>query len=158
MVEWAAPPQLNALLSLLHPFDRCRTLSAVGSAIGRPYRALSTQSCRSSHPACSKHHLGSFQPRGCGARVSKNFKYHWSKNHYTHNFYCWRINIAITHTHISYTALIVDLCNACASLVSACLASMISQKDNYTTKMLRELISNYPHTSYTSIIVGELIV
>ena len=32
--------------------------------------------------------------------------YHWSKNHYTHNFYCWGINIAITH--ISYTALIVE--------------------------------------------------
>ena len=27
--------------------------------------------------------------------------YHWSKNHYTHNFYCWRINIAITHASVT---------------------------------------------------------
>ena len=32
---------LNAILSLLHPLDRCRTRSAIGSAIGRPYLALS---------------------------------------------------------------------------------------------------------------------
>ena len=52
----------------------------------------------------------------------------------------------------------INLCNACVSLVSAGLASMISQKGNYTTVMLEELISNYTHTSYTSLIVGELIV
>ena len=52
----------------------------------------------------------------------------------------------------------INLCNACVSLVSVCLASMISQKGNYTTIMLGELISNCTHTSYTSIIVGELIV
>ena len=34
--------------------------------------------------------------------------YHWSKNHYTHNFYCWGITFAITHTHISYTTLIFE--------------------------------------------------
>ena len=28
---------LNAILSLLHPLDRYRTPSAIGSAIGRPY-------------------------------------------------------------------------------------------------------------------------
>ena len=52
----------------------------------------------------------------------------------------------------------MNLCNACVSLVSSCLASMISQKGNYTTTMLVDLISNYTHISYTSIIVGELIV
>ena len=57
---------------------------------------------------------------------------------YTHNFDCRGIN----------------LCNACVSLVSVCLASIISQKGNHTTIMLGELISNYTHTSYTTIIVG----
>ena len=52
----------------------------------------------------------------------------------------------------------ITLCNACVSLVSACLASMTSQKGNYTTRMRVELIVTYTHTSYTSIIVGELIV
>ena len=33
--------RLNAILSLLHPLDRHRTLSTIGSAIGRPYLALS---------------------------------------------------------------------------------------------------------------------
>ena len=33
--------RLNAILSLLHPLDRYRALSAIGSAIGRPYLALS---------------------------------------------------------------------------------------------------------------------
>ena len=33
--------RLNAILSLLHPLDRYRTLSAIGSAIGRPYLAPS---------------------------------------------------------------------------------------------------------------------
>ena len=32
---------LDAILSLLHPLDGSRTLSAIGSAIGRPYLALS---------------------------------------------------------------------------------------------------------------------
>ena len=31
--------RLNAILSLLHPLDRYRTPSAIGSAIGRPYLA-----------------------------------------------------------------------------------------------------------------------
>ena len=33
--------RLNAILSLLHPLDRYRTPSAIGSAIGSPYLALS---------------------------------------------------------------------------------------------------------------------
>ena len=33
--------RLNAMLSLLHPLDRYRTPFAIGSAIGRPYLALS---------------------------------------------------------------------------------------------------------------------
>ena len=44
----------------------------------------------------------------------------------------------------------INLCNACVSLVSACLASMISQTGNYTTIMLMELISNYTHTTLTT--------
>ena len=39
--------------------------------------------------------------------------------------------------------------------MSVCLASTISQKGNYTTIMLRELISNCTHTSYTTTILGE---
>ena len=42
--------------------------------------------------------------------------------------------------------------------MSVCLASVISQKGNCTTIMLREFISNYTHTSYITIIVGELLV
>ena len=63
-----------------------------------------------------------------------------------------------THQLHSFNCGGINLCNACVSLVSACLASMISQKGKYTTIMLGELISNYTHTSYTSVIVGELIV
>ena len=33
--------RLNAILSLLQPLDRYRTPSVIGSAIGRPYLALS---------------------------------------------------------------------------------------------------------------------
>ena len=33
--------RLNAVTSLLQPLDRYRTKSAIGSAIGRPYLALS---------------------------------------------------------------------------------------------------------------------
>ena len=69
--------------------------------------------------------------------------------------------ISQLHTHISYTALIVEELFCVMrhlSLVSACLASMVSQKGNCTTEMLGELISNCTHTSCTSIIVGELIV
>ena len=125
--------------------------------------------------------------------------YHWSKNHYTHNFYCWGIHFGAwkitststegqklhenlapvlviisgkslvfsrkiitstgfyrycapdasapvvvinespiisqlhTHTHQlhNFNSRGINLCNACVSLVSACLASMISQKGNY---------------------------
>ena len=41
--RWLSGPlkRLNAILSLLHPLDRYRTLPAIGSAIGRPYLALS---------------------------------------------------------------------------------------------------------------------
>ena len=65
------------------------------------------------------------------------------------------------HTHISYITLIVEelFCVMCAyfwSLVSACLASMRSQQGNYTTVMLRELISNCTRTSYTSLLGSEL--
>ena len=62
--------------------------------------------------------------------------------HQIHNFNCRGIN----------------LCNACVSLVSVCLASTISQKGNYRTIMVGELISNYTHTIYATRIVGELIV
>ena len=75
-----------------------------------------------------------------------------------HNTYCWGINIAIAH--ISYTALIVEELinlNTRVSLVSACFASMTSQKGNYTTIMLGELIFNCTHPSYTSTIVEELL-
>ena len=70
----------------------------------------------------------------------------------------------MTHTHThqlhNFDCRGINLCNACVSLVSACLASMTSQKGNYTTIMLGELIANYTHmhASYTSVIVGELIV
>ena len=50
------------------------------------------------------------------------------------------------------------MCSACVSLMYVCLASIMSQKGDYTTKMLGELISNCTHTSYTTTIVGELIV
>ena len=43
-LEWALSGplnRLNAILSLLHPLDRYRTASAIGSAIVRPYLALS---------------------------------------------------------------------------------------------------------------------
>ena len=33
--------RLNAILSLLHALDRYRTCSTIGTAIGRPYLALS---------------------------------------------------------------------------------------------------------------------
>ena len=62
--------------------------------------------------------------------------------HQLHNFNCQGFN----------------LCNAHVSLVLVCLAHIISQKRNYTTIMLRESVSNYTHTSYTTIIVGELFV
>ena len=80
----------------------------------------------------------------CPAVFSKDvsFPYHWSENHYTHNFYCWGINFAITHTHQlhNFNCRGINLCNACVSLVSVCLASIISQKGNYTTIMVGELI------------------
>ena len=43
MVISVPPPLnlLNAMLSLRHPLDRYRTPSAIGSAIGRAYLALS---------------------------------------------------------------------------------------------------------------------
>ena len=64
------------------------------------------------------------------------------------------------HTHLlhNFNCRGINLRNACVSLVSACLASMISQKGNSTTIMLGEFISNCMHTSYTSSIVGEVIV
>ena len=48
--------RLNAILSLLHPLDRYRTPSAIGSAIGRPYLTLSCHppTSRSSQPPRSK--------------------------------------------------------------------------------------------------------
>ena len=44
-----------------------------------------------------------------------------------------------THQLHSFNSRGINLCNACVSLVSACLASMISQKGNYTSIMLGEL-------------------
>ena len=83
--------------------------------------------------------------------------YHWSKNHYTQLLLLGKLILQLhTHQLHSFNCGGINLCNACVSLVSACLASMTSQKGNYTTIMLGELISNCTHTSYTSIIVGEL--
>ena len=82
----------------------------------------------------------------------------WSKNHDTLNFYCWGIHIAMSHTHQLHNLKCrgINLCNAYISVVSACLASMISQKGNYTTIMLGELIANCMHTSYISITIGDI--
>ena len=79
------------------------------------------------------------------------------QDHDTHNFYCWGIHIAITHPYQLHNLNCrgINLLNACVSLLSACLPSMIPQKGNYTAIMHGELISNCTHTS---IIVGELIV
>ena len=63
-----------------------------------------------------------------------------------------------SHQLLNFNCRGINLCNACVSPVSVCLASIISQKGNHTTIMLGELISNYMHTGYTTIIVGELIV
>ena len=64
-----------------------------------------------------------------------------------------------THQLHNFNCRGTNLCNACVSLVSACLfSSTILEKGNYTTIMLGELISNYAHITYTTIIVGELIV
>ena len=48
--------RLNAILSLLQPLDRYRAPSAIGSAIGRPYLALSRfpRAAKSSQPPRSK--------------------------------------------------------------------------------------------------------
>ena len=48
--------RLNAILSLLHSLDRCRTPSAIGSAIGEALSCpISHQNaCRSPRPPCSK--------------------------------------------------------------------------------------------------------
>ena len=69
-------------------------------------------------------------------------RYMHTHTHQLHNFNCWGNN----------------LCNACVSLVFVCLASMISMKDKYTAITFGELISNCTHTSYTTVMVGELIV
>ena len=63
-----------------------------------------------------------------------------------------------THQLHNFSCRGINLCNACVSLVSVCLPSIISQKGNHTTIIVGELISNYTHTSYTTIIVGELCV
>ena len=47
--------RLNSILSLLHPLDDYRTPSSIGSAIGRPYLALSRiHTGGSPQPPCSK--------------------------------------------------------------------------------------------------------
>ena len=92
-------------------------------------------------------------------RFGKRTVCHWSKNHYTHNFDCWGINSAIAH--ISYTTLIVEELICVMRVCLCCLfvfSSTISEKGNCTTMMLGELISNYTHITYTTTIVGELIV
>ena len=68
--------------------------------------------------------------------------------------------ISQLHTHQlhSFNCRGIKLRNAYVSLVSVCLASIISQKGNYTTIILGELISKYTRTSCKTIIVGELIV
>ena len=104
----------------------------------RPY-ARSRSCCKITNPTCT-----------IGAKII------------THTtFSVGKLICDYAHTRISYTTLTVDelICattNACVSLVSVCLASMISWKRNYTTIMLGELTSNHTHTSYTTIIVGEL--
>ena len=70
--------------------------------------------------------------------------------------------ISQLHTHTNqlhnFNCRGINLCNVCASLVAACLASTRSRKGNYTAILLGELISNHTRTIYTSIIVVELIV
>ena len=63
-----------------------------------------------------------------------------AKNHYTHNFFVGElISQFPTHQLQNLNSRGIHLCNVCVSLVSACLASVISQKDNYYTRMLGEL-------------------
>ena len=61
----------------------------------------------------------------CGQFSAVNRRYRWSKI-ITHNSNCWGWGIS--------------LCNACVSLVSVCVAFMISLNGNYTAIMLGELI------------------
>ena len=65
------------------------------------------------------------------------------------------------HTHISYTTLIVEEFVYVMRVYLWCLSVLpllYYRKANDTTIMVGELISNCTHTSYTTIIVGELIV
>ena len=57
--QHAGDNRLNPILSLLQPLDRCRTPSAIGSAIGRPSLAVSRiHTGRSSQPPHSKPLMG----------------------------------------------------------------------------------------------------
>ena len=62
--------RLSAILSLLQPLDCYRTTSAIGSAIGRPYLALSPSTHGGSQLPRSKPPYGA-QPRDSGAIVSQ---------------------------------------------------------------------------------------
>ena len=116
------------------PLDHCRLLWLLGSRLSSKFcgelldQDFSRLLLRPDHTP-GEHNLLHAQLLLLG----NSFLYY---THQLHNFNCQGIN----------------LCNAYVSLVSACLASMISQKGNYTTRMLGELISEYTHTSYTSII------
>ena len=73
--------RLKAILSLLHPLERYRTPSAIGSAIGRPYLALSRiQAQAGALNRLVLDHLGSSTARLWCYSVSNPLKPAWNKN------------------------------------------------------------------------------
>ena len=91
----------------------------------------------------------SMRPEYRGAKPPSGFD-RWSKNHCAHNFYCLGINFAITHTHQLHNCNCqgIHLCNACASLVSVCLASLLYPQ--------RQLHNNYARGIYIELHAHQL--